>query len=225
MLKLKLYSPISREDDRGVRNDPKKPLTGEMKQRLRTSVWDSCRAAYVNRMKKSALVDEVEETGDLEGSAWIFFENILSKFDLAPFEGKISKFDVPGVGKPKTLEFYFKWYFSYRVNLNAREARQNKKDRGIGPAENMSEYSYDVEDNSHYSQYNSKYEVTGEILAEVKKKDPEFQRFFEQAMVMQYPTSDLKEEYKEKYKTFKAMLDDITRKYQAKYKLQTKRGK
>lgn len=225
MLKLKLYSPISREDDRGTRNDPIKPLSGEQKERLKKSVWAACRAAYVNRMRKSALMDEVEEQGDLENSAWIFFENILSKFDLKPFEGKISKFDVPGQGKPKTLEFYFKWYFSYRVNLNAREARQNKKDRGIGPAENMSEYSYDPEDNSMFSEHFHKYDVTGEILSEVKKKDPEFQRFFYQSCQMQLSAFELKDEYKEKYKTFKSMLDDIVRKYSHKYKLQTKRGK
>ena len=227
MMKLKLDNSVTRENDRGTRNDPIKPLSPEQKQELIKNQWKNCKIAYVNRFKKSGLMADYETAQDLEGDAWIFFENILGKFDLSKYEGKISKnYDVEGDGKPKTLDFFFKNYFYNRINFTACESRTDKKLRGVGPAEHMSEIVYDPEDNSQsLSEYQHKYDVTGEILAEVRKKDKDFRRFFEQKYIMQCTDKEMRDEYKEKFKLYKSMMEDMIKKYHVKYNIDFKKPK
>lgn len=224
MMKLKLDNSMKRENDRGTRNDPIEPLTPEEIQEIKEKDWKACRVAYVNRMSKSKLFADYETIKDLENDAWIFFENILGKFDKAHFKGKIAKkYDVQGAGKPKTLSFYFKNYFYHRVNQTAQEARNEKKKRGIGPAEHMDEISYDPTDTqSGLSEHFFNYDVTGEIMAEVKRKDKEFQRFFAQLCIEQCSKKELREEYKEKYKIYESILNDIKNKYAEKHRLNLK---
>lgn len=221
MMKLKLDNSITRENDRGTRTDPIKPLTPEQEADLIKTEWKACRIAYVNRFMKSKLLADYEGPKDLEADAWIFFKNILGKFDVSKYEGKISKkYDVQGAGKPKTLGFYFKNYFYQRINFTACEARTDKKLRGTGPAEHMDEIAYDPEDTAtSLSEHNHKYDVTGEIFAEVKKKDTEFQRFFYQLCIEQCTHKELREEYKDKFKIYKSLLEDMAKKFSDKYKL------
>lgn len=221
-MELKLDNSVVRENDRGTRNDPEKPLTPEQKEYLRKKLGKKCILAYVNRFKKSGLESDWEDPRDLANDAWVFFENILGKFDLKKYDGKISKtYDVEGEGKPKTLEFYFKNYFYNRINFTAQESRTDKKERGIGPVEHMSEIIYDPEDNSQsLSEHHHKYEITGDILAEVKKKDKEFQRFFQQKFIDQCTDKELRDEYKDKFKIYKSLVEDMIKRYAAKYNLE-----
>lgn len=222
MLNLKLDNSIKRENDRGTRNDPKEPLTPEEQKEIEANDWKYCRITYVNRMMKSRLYDpDVETIKDLENDAYIFFLNILGKFDKSFFKGKIAKkYDVSGKGRPKTLGWYFRNYFSHRVNQTAQESRNEKKKRGIGPAEHMDEIAYDPVDlGSGLSEHMFNFEVTGEIWIEVKKKDREFQRFFVQLCIEQCTQKELREEYKERYKVYKSMLTDLKNKYAEKYKM------
>jgi hypothetical protein len=222
MINLKLDNSITRENDRGTRNDPKEPLTPEEQQDIKKNDWIYCKIAYVNRMMKSRLYDpDVETVKDLENDAWIFFENILGKFDKSFFKGRIAKkYDVSGNRSPKTLGWYFRNYFSHRVQQTAQESRNEKKKRGIGPAEHMDDIAYDpVDMSSGLSEHMFNYEVTGEIWTEVKKRDRDFQRFFVQLCIEQCTQKELREEYKDRYKMFKAMLTDIKNRYAEKYKL------
>lgn len=218
-LKLKLDNFVKRENDRSARNIPVKPLTKEQKDALSIRVWPNCRNAYISRMKRSHLYSDFEEIADLENDAYIAMWNILEKFDLSKC-GEISDYDVPGATNPKTLDFYFKNYFSGRVNFIACEARAQKKSRGVGPAENLDEVAYDPEDNgSQFSEYLHKYEITGDLLEELKKKDVTFQRFFRQLYQLQFTQRELREEYKEKFNIYKGQSNDFINYLSKKYKL------
>ena len=90
----------------------------------------------------------------------------------------------------------------------------------------MSEVVYDPEDTSQaLSEHQHKYEITGEILAEVKKKDIEFQRFFQQKFLEQCTDKELRDEYKERFKIYKSMVEDMISRLTAKYKLEFKNNK
>ena len=219
MQKLKLDNFVKREPDRSARNIPVQPLTAEEKKDLATKVWPKCLRAYKSRMRSSALLSDFESEDDLEGEAYIAMWNILDKFDTSKC-GQIAKYDEEGKLAPKTLEFYFNTYFSGRVNFIACEARAGKKQRGVGPAEALDDVSYDPEDEgSNFSEYLHKYDITGELLSELKTKDLTFQRFFVQLYRMQYTQRELREEYKDRFNILKAQAMDFINHLKDKYKL------
>ena len=201
-LRLKLDKTIKREPDRSARHIPVKKLTEAEKIKLADECFDKCLRAYKKRMMASALLADYEEHTDLDGEAWIAMWNILNKFDKSKC-GPLAKFDVPGKTAPKTLKFYFLNYFYGRVNFIACEARAFKKLVGVGPAESFSEITYDEEDTSNVSEFNHKYEITGLILSELKKKDEKFQRFFHQLFRLQITQKELREEYGEEFTVLK----------------------
>lgn len=201
-LRLKLDKTVKREPDRSARNIPVQKLTEAEMKKLASECFDKCLRAYKKRMMASALLADYEEHTDLDGEAWIAMWNILRKFDKSKC-GKISKFDEPGKTNPKTLKFYFLNYFYGRVNFIACEARAFKKLVGVGPAESFSEVTYDEEDTGSVSEYNHKYEVTGIILSELKKRDEKFQRFFYQLYKLQITQKELREEYGEEFTVLK----------------------
>lgn len=219
MQKLKLDNYVKRSPDRDARNLPVRPLTEAQKKDLAIKCEERCKKAYVNRMMSSALVSDFETREDLVGEAYIAMWNILSKFDLSKC-GPIAEFDEEGKTAPKTLEFYFINYFYGRVNFIACESRQSKKQRGVGPAEGLDDVSYDPEDeNSTFSEHLYRYEVTGELISELKNKDFAFQRFFFQLYRMQYTQRELREEYGEKFNILKAQAQDFINHIKEKHKL------
>lgn len=193
-LQLKLDGWVKRDPDRSARNIPIKPLTEAIKLHLSFSCWDKCLRAYKKRMISSALLADFETERDLNAEAYIAMWNILNKFDISKC-GPLAKFDVPGQFKPKTLEFYFTVYFSGRVNFIACEARAMKKQRGVGPAEGLTEIAYDPADHNSMTEHNHEYEITGIVLQELKKKNEGFQRFFHQTFRLQCTQRELREEY------------------------------
>lgn len=197
-LQLKSDNTILRYPDRDARNEPVDPLTPEEKQFLIDNCWIRCRNAYKNRMSRGFLSDW-EDAKDLDGEAWIFMHNILSKFDKKVYEGRILPLDADdyeeGPDKPKPLKFYFLNYIYGRVNFVACEARDFKKKRGIGPKGAVDEVSYDDEQEDSFGLYNHKYEATGEIFLLLNAKSPEFQRFFKQQMMLQMSQKELREEW------------------------------
>lgn len=212
MQKLKLDNYVKRAPDRKAREIPKRPLTEAEKLKLADMngpVWKKCLKAYVNRMRASALLSDFETEQDLVGEAYIAMWNILNKFDLAEC-GEVAKYDVEGKTNPKTLEFYFVNYFYHRVNFIACEARAAKKQRGVGPAESLDEVSYDPEDEkSDFSEHFYKYNITGEILSELKAKDPIFRRFFVQLYRFRETQRDLRVEYGDRFNILKAQAQDF----------------
>lgn len=222
MQKLKLDNFVKREPDRSARNIPVRPLTEEQKMYLANKdgkVWPKCLKAYKNRMRASALLADFETEEDLEGEAYIAMRNILDKFDLSKC-GEVAKYDEEGKTAPKTLEFYFVNYFYGRVNFIACEARAGKKQRGVGPAEGLEDISYDPEDeNSNFSEHLHKYEITGELLSELKGKDSVFQRFFIQLYRLQCTQRELREEYGERFNILKAQSLDFINYLKEKYKV------
>lgn len=222
MQKLKLDNFVKREPDRSARNIPVTPLTEKQKKLLAEKVWPKCLKAYKSRMRASALMADFETEEDLEGEAYIAMWNILNKFDLSKC-GIVADWDEEGKTAPKTLEFYFNNYFSGRVNFIACEARAGKKQRGVGPAEALDEVSYDPEDEgSNFTEYLHKYDITGELLSELKNKEQTFQRFFVQLYRMQYTQRELREEYKERFNILKAQANDFISHLKDKYKLEPK---
>jgi len=221
MQKLKLDNFVKREPDRSARHVPVRPLSDEQKLSLsdeKGKVWTKCLKAYINRMRSSALLSDFESEEDLKGEAYIAMWNILDKFDLSKC-GPIEKYDVEGKTAPKTLEFYFVNYFYGRVNFIACEARAGKKQRGVGPAETLDEVSYDPEDeNGNFSEHLYKYDITGELLGELKVKDFTFQRFFVQLYRMQYTQRELREEYGDRFNILKAQSQDFINYLKDKYK-------
>jgi len=212
MQKLKLDNHVKRAPDRKAREIPKKPLTDAQKAKLgdiKGTVWKKCLKAYVNRMRASALLSDYETEEDLFGEAYIAMWNILNKFDLAEC-GEVAEYDVEGPTAPKTLEWYFTVYFYSRVNFIACEARAAKKQRGIGPAESLDEISYDPEDEkADFSEHFHKYEITGEILSELKSKDPIFKRFFVQMYRFKETQRELRVEYGDRFNVLKAQAQDF----------------
>ncbi len=197
-LKLKLDNWVKRDPDRSARNIPSKPLTQKQKEYLAKVCQNICLRAYKSRMLASALISDFETDKDLESESYIAMWNIINKFDLSKC-GPLSKYDVPGATRPKTLEFYFKNYFYGRVNFIACEARAQKKQRGVGPADSIQEISYDAQDVSNITEHNHEYEITGVILSELKSRSAEFQRFFYQTFKLQCTQRELREEYGEKF--------------------------
>lgn len=219
MQKLKLDNFVKREVDRSARKDPTTPLTLDQKQDLAKKVWPKCEKAYKNRMRASALLSDFETEEDLKGEAYIMMWNILDKFDLSKC-GQIANFDTEGKTAPKTLEFFFVNYFYGRVNFVACESRAGKKQRGVGPAENLDDVSYDPEDsNADLTEYMHKYDITGELLSELKGKNFTFQRFFIQLYRMQYTQRELREEYKDRFNLLKAESTDFIGYLKEKYKI------
>lgn len=116
------------------------------------------------------------------------------------YKGKMLKsFDIPGAKRPKTLEFYFLNYFYGRVNFLACEARTAKKSRGIGPADQVGDISYDEEGVEHFTPSKAQYSITEVVFSELKKKDFQFQRFFAQKFYQELKVKELKEEYGDKF--------------------------
>ncbi len=206
-LQLKLDGWVKRDPDRSARNIPAKPLTEAIKKHLAVSCWDQCLRAYKKRMISSALLSDYETDRDLDAEAYIAMWNILNKFDISKC-GPLAKYDVPGQFKPKTLEFYFTVYFSGRVNFIACEARAMKKQRGVGPAEGLTEISYDQADHTSLSEHNHDYEITGILFQELKKKPESFQRFFHQTYKLQCTQREMREEYGD---NFNAMRHELMR--------------
>lgn len=222
MLKLKLDNFVKREPDRSARNIPVKPLDMKQKQFLADKCWEKCKKAYINRMRSSALISDFEDITDLEGEAYIAMWNILDKFDQSKC-GKIQEFDEEGKTAPKSLEFYFVNYFYGRVNFIACEARAGKKQRGVGPAESLDDVAYDPEDDGgSISEVSHKYEITGDLLAELKGKDYKFQRFFVQMYRLQCTQRELREEYGESFNILKAQSLDFINYLKDKYQVGNK---
>lgn len=217
-LQLKSDNTILRYPDRDARNEPVDPLTDAEKQKLIDDCWVKCRSAYKIRMSKGFLSDW-EDSKDLDGEAWIFMCNILSKFDKKVYEGKIAEFDVEGPDQPKSLKFYFLNYIYGRVNFVACEARDFKKKRGIGPKGAVDEVSYDDEVDESFGLYNHKYEATGEIFLLLNGKSPEFQRFFKQQMILQMSQKELREEWGINFNKLKQELTKFKGEIKKKHRL------
>lgn len=120
---------------------------------------------------------------------------------------ELKTYDVPGQKKPKSLEFYFTNYFYGRVNFIACESRAAKKQRGVGPAESISEITYDPEDTSNVTVHNHNYEITGVLLGELEKRSVEFKRFFMQTYKLECTQRELREEYGEKFNVLRQELN------------------
>jgi hypothetical protein len=204
-IKLKPDNSILRYPDRDAREEPVDPLTHAEKERLSVALWKDCRAAYKRRMVSSGLLADYEESGELDGEAYIFMWNILGKFDKSKC-GKIAEFDIEGATNPKTLEFYFKIYFSGRVNFVACEARDYKKKRGIGPKGSVSDVSYDEESEGHFSEIEYEYEATGHFFEGLQKRSDDFKRFAVQSMIVQVSQKELREEFGPNFNKLKSEL-------------------
>ena len=211
MFQLKQERAILRYPDRGMRNAPKEPLTTEDKKMLLDKSWPTCRNAYVQRMTKSALLSDFEEPRDLPGEAFIFFCNIMKKFDKSVYKGKIADKDYPGAKAPKTLNFFFEVYFSGRVNFTACEAREHKKKWKIGRSSGTGtalEVSVDAESGQEFSEYNYEYEATGEIINALKGKSEEFNRFYYESLYLGIKQVELRGRYGSiRYKQLKKDFD------------------
>lgn len=208
MQQLKQDRGLIRYPDRGARNEPVDPLTEKEMARLEENIWEYCRNSYVRRLIKSGLLADYDEIQDLEGEAYIFFYNIMSKFDKSKC-GKIQEFDEEGKDKGKTLEFYFKTYFSGRINFVACEVRDQKKKRGIGPRSGQGtvmEVAFDAKYTSDFSEYEYEHEVTGEIFAALNKKSKDFQRFFYESYRVEFKQSELRERWGNQYNKLKLEL-------------------
>jgi hypothetical protein len=219
MLRLKLDNFVKREPDRSARNIPTQPLTMEQKKYLAEKCLTKCTKAYINRMRSSALLADFEEIEELQGEAYIAMWNILNKFDLSKC-GLVQEFDEEGKTAPKTLEFYFTNYFYGRVNFIACEARAGKKQRGVGPAESLDDVSYDPEDEGGpITETQHKYEITGNVLMELKAKESRFQRFFVQMYRLQCTQRELREEYGDGFNVLKAQCADFISYIREKYQV------
>lgn len=208
MQQLKQDRTILRYPDRGARNEPDEPLTEADKKLLEEEVWEYCRNGYVRRIMKSGLMSDHDEIGDLTGEAYIFFHNIMSKFDKSKC-GKIAEEDVPGAKNPKSLGWYFKVYFSGRINFVACEARDQKKKWGIGPRSStgtVMEVSFDAKYTSDFSEFEYENEATGEIFSDLKKKSDEFKRFFWETYKVEFKQSELRDRWGTKYNKLKNQL-------------------
>lgn len=208
MQQLKQDRTILRYPDRGARNEPVDPLTEEEMKKLEEEVWTSCRNGYVRRIIKSGLLSDHDEIQDLEGEAYIFFKNILGKFDKSKC-GDILEYDVKGDDQGKTLAFYFKNYFYGRINFVACEARDQKKKWGIGPRNStgtVMEVSFDAKHTGDFSEYEYEHEVTGEIFSAVNNKSEEFKRFFYETFRVEFKQAELRQRWGTKYNKLKNEL-------------------
>jgi hypothetical protein len=186
---------IKRENSRGARHEVVKPLTDAQKKLVVDTVGEYCVRSYVNRMKSSALMSDFDEDGDLVGDGWEFLYNILGKFDLSKC-GPIAEFDIQGDDQPKSIPWYFKTYFSGRINFNACEARTNKKNRNVGgPSDIFQEITYDEEDTQNVSEFNHEYDITGFVYYELKKQEFDVQRMYFQLYKLGMSTKEVREEY------------------------------
>lgn len=154
-------------------------------------------------------------------SQWIKDSKELDKsYKIIQTKLKKGFFDVPGQNKPKTLEFYFSNYYYSRVNFTACEARAMKKDRGTGPVNAISdEIPYNPEANSTDFFTDPQYEVTANLKYELEKEDKEFQRFFYELYFLRSYQKEMRDDYKEKFKTLKQRSDQFIQKIKTKYKI------
>lgn len=229
-LKLKNDAWVKRKYNPKMKEAPSRPLTEKEKTRLRTNCWEKCYKAYRNRMMSSGLMSDFETQEDLQGEAWIAMNEILSRFDISRC-GEVSEYDEPGDDKPKTLEFYFLNYFYGRVNFMACEARTHKKSRNVQySASEISETEYNPIDETA-SKEGPEYEITDQILRELKKKPLTFQRFFYQTYILQCSHKELVDEYtqqvcKEKREEVQFFITEIKSKYKSDYVVpEKKKGK
>lgn len=216
MQQLKQDRGLIRYPDRGARNEPVDPLTDKEKKQLEENVWEKCRNGYVRRLIKSGLLADYDEIEDLTGEAYIFFHNIMSKFDKSKC-GKIQEYDEEGSDKGKTLEFYFKNYFYGRINFVACEVRDQKKKRGIGPRSGQGtvmEVSFDAKHTGDFSEYEYEHEVTGEIFSALNKKSDDFKRFFYESYRVEFKQSELRERWGNKYNKLKNELTKFKKQLQ-----------
>lgn len=217
---LKQDNGINRYPDRSARHEAVDPLTPAEIARLVENCQDYCIRSYKIRMIKSALISDYEEHKDLDGEAIIFMYNILGKFDKSKCGG-IADFDEKGATKPKTLEFYFKNYFSGRVNFVACEAREDKKKKGIGPGGSVFDVSYDEEAESEFSEVSHEYEATSAVFAALKNKTDDFKRFFAQNYFEEMQQKELREEWGPKFSKLKSELgkfkNDLKKKHTKSY--------
>lgn len=183
--------------DRGIREEPKDPLTEQEKEHLRKKVRQYCINAFKRRIISSGLMSDLYTPEDLDGEAIILMENILSKFDKSVYKGKIAEHDVPGAGKPKTLEFYFKNYFSGRVNLTAAEAREEKMKYASKGSTIYGDLYYDDESEEKTTDLDFDAETIEYLLKIMDNYGYgfEFKRFFVQANVLQISKPELRDEY------------------------------
>ena len=219
---LKLDNTVLREPDRGTRNKPDDPLTDKEIKHLYETCWIKCRNGYCRRMKTSGLLSDWENPYDFterEGEAYIFFMNIMKKFDKSKC-GEIADFDIQGKTNAKTLEFYFKNYFYQRINLVALEARKAKKNRGIGGVgEAIAEITYDEQSEASGNDY--EYFSTGEVIRELENKSDKFKRFFKEYFIVGLSHKELKEEWGDEFSELKSELmgfkNDLKKKFKPKY--------
>lgn len=211
LLKPDRYLKICPE--RKKRYEVKKPLSQEQKDFLKREVQDWAIRGYLRRFKASGLIDDVSTEEDIKQYGFLFFNDILEKFDLAPYEGKIAEYDVQGENNAKTLEFFFKAYMQKRISWAAHEVRKEKKKKKAQSGDAASyDYLYDDVDHSTSIQ-EEEYHITGVIKNEVKKLPIETQRFYKEMYEFEMTNNELKMRYEDKFNEhhnrIKKMLEHI----------------
>jgi len=221
--KLKLDNNVERITERGSIRPPKTPLTKKELERLSTDkkFVNKCIGAYVNRMLKSRHYNvDTEDARDIYNDGYLFFINILGKFDKAPFKGKIAKkYDVPGKNIPKTIEFYFYDYFCRRINYASMESSKYKQNwGGTAPVDTMGEIVYDEEttERSGFLETSIEDEDWGKIFKELEKENFEFKRFYTQLYFLEITEKELREDYGERFNDFYQKSEDFHRKIREK---------
>jgi hypothetical protein len=217
---LKPEGWVKRKYSPKIKEFPKRPLSKEQIDYLAKECEESCYKAYKSRMTQGLLSD-FEEVGDLKSEAYIAMLGILERFDLDQC-GPIAEYDVPGKKSPKTLEFYFKVYFSGRVNFMACESRTHKKALNIQGSSSIeyNEVPYNPIDEYNGTGSNQNYEITGHIMNELSLKPRGFRRFFYQRYNLQCSYKELVDEYgqeecKEKSEELQSFVEMIKKKYKS----------
>lgn len=217
-MKLSLESYYGRRYESGTKNPPKKPLTKKERKMLTEACSKKCIAAYISRMTASGLVNPLDSIEDLKNEAWIAMGNIMDKFDKAKC-GEITKYDVPGKDKPKSLEFYFLNYFYGRVNFMACDTRSEKKKRGMIGSKTAStdEVVYNPKDDSTSPENALKFDSLKFLQRDLKKQPLSVQTLFEDIYMSGVAVSELKKKYPDYLKVRRLLsvfLKDFERKNQ-----------
>lgn len=218
---LKPERALLRYVERDAREVLVEPLTDFEKEMLREKLQKYCITSFKRRMISSGLMADFDEQSDIENDAYLFMQNILDKFDKSKYKGKIAEHDVPGAGKPKTLEFYFKIYFSGRINFTACEVRNLKKRQGSGSGA-MGDVIYDEElgESSLFnldSNVSCKYNSTELMLNHLKDKSDDFKQFLHESFIEQYSQKELKDKWQGKFSTLKSQLNQFKKEIKKKY--------
>tara|TARA_Y100000034_G_C6907833_1_gene421847 strand:+ start:3805 stop:4521 length:717 start_codon:yes stop_codon:yes gene_type:complete len=198
-------------EPRGIK-ELEMPLTKKQKKNLmdNETLRNKCIYAYFNRIKKSKLyVEEQESDEDIKNNGFLFFNNILDKFDRKPYKGKISKYDEEGPNSPKSLEFYFYNYFCHRVQYMAMEKRKYVKDFNmLKPVDTLGQIMYDGEytgDSTEIKEHECKYDITLEYLKRLEKETDEgYKSFLQDKFELGLSINELRERYGTDYYKYQA---------------------